>query len=216
MKRPSVINQTTVHVLAVKYKPYIVPAGVILACFSLIVFLIIPQFQNWQASNQEAILTQQKLDSLNRNLTILSKIDTEGLNGNLQLAVKAVPNDKNFPSIINAITQASIISSVILDDYTFQVGDLGSSETNVQSLQLVLTLKGNAQDVSRFIHALDNQLPFSEVTDIQISNNNSAQLTVVFYYEPFPKLTFDTTQTLAPLTSNEEATLQTLQQRASY
>jgi len=215
MNKPDAINQTTFHVLYVKYKKYSIPAAVILACFFLILFIIIPQFQNWQTSNEQTNLTKQKLESLNRDIDIISKIDTGSLNNNLQLTAKALPADKDFLAIIDSVMHASIATAVALDDFTFRVGELGSQEPKTQTLQLELTIKGSTSDVNRFILALEKQLPLSDITNIQINGDSSAQVTVIFYYEPFPKLNFDAAKTIAPLTDEENATLQALQQRSN-
>jgi len=215
MNKAPVINQTTFHVLYKKYKPYAVPIGIIILCFLLILFIIVPQFQNWQTSETETALLEQKQQGLNKSLSVINNITSETLNNNLQLTTKALPEDKNFSAIINTITNTAVTASVALDDYTFQVGDLTSNETKTQYLQLLIAIKGTARDVNQFLRVLETQLPLSDVTNIQINNDNSAQVTVIFYYQPFPKLTVDASQTLEPLTSKEKTLLQQLQKRSN-
>lgn len=213
MNRPSVINQTTFHLLYTKYKNYSIPLIVVIVSIFLIVFIILPQFQNWQTSKTEAGLTEEKVQVLTKTLDVIGKTDNQTLNNNIQLTTRALPEDKDFSAIINAITNTAITSSVILDDYTFQVGELGSHDPKIQYLQLLLAIRGNAGDVNRFIQTLETQLPLSDVTNIQINGDDSAQITLVFYYNPFPKLTFDAAQTIDPLTSKEESILKTIQRR---
>jgi hypothetical protein len=132
----------------------------------------------------------------------------------LQLVNQALPSEKDFSGVLNAISSSALSANVILGDYAFEVGNLSDTQEKNTQLQIDLSINGGINDVKRFMAELRNQFPLSDITDIEISANRSI-LTAVFYYKPFPKVTFKEDDVLMPLSQKDQDVLQSLQQLKS-
>lgn len=209
--KPIPINETTFRILYFRYKPYYVSVGVILVCIVLFFQLIIPQVQQWFALRDEVIQEQQKVALLNQNLSIITKINNDSLDKDIQVVTAALPADKDFAAILNAVSNAATTSNVSLGDYSFQVGNLSAVVSGSQTnLQLTLNIKGGIADAERLIQSLKTQLPLSEVTNVQINSANSSTITTVFYFKPFPQLAFNSSTPLIGITAQDDTLIKTL------
>jgi hypothetical protein len=96
-------------------------------------------------------------------------------------------------------------------DYGFQVGDLSKQKIPKDTfLEIGVTLNGNVDHIRQFISALKNQFPISRVTQVSISSNKTAVLTIMFFYKPFPLISFTGDAVLQPLNEKEETLLTSL------
>lgn len=213
MNAPIPINQTTFRILYLRYKSYTVPVVVIFICIIIFVGFVLPQIQSWFSLQSDIITEQNTLTTLNQNLTFASKLDQATLKKNLILAASAVPQEKDFESVLNAVSDAAVLSNVSLGDYSFVVGDLNTSIVQ-SNLQIIITINGGISDVERYLAHLKNEFPLSEVTDVRVSPTSST-LTAIFYYKTIGKIAFNDTQQLAPLTKKENDLLSSLQKLQS-
>jgi len=210
MKNYSFTAQTTFRILYYNNKEYVIPVIVITVCILIFLQFIIPQVQQvfWNFSQVNVI--QQKVQSIEKNISIASSLDDSQLNQSLQTTFTALPQEKNFSSIIDAVNKAAAISNVFLGDYTVQVGDLGAAAENKNSpknLQFVLTINGNIYDIQRFLTALKSNMPLSSATDVKVDQSNNAQITVIFYYKPLSAISFTSSTPLQPITDSQNKLL---------
>ena len=188
------IDSATLNYLYHKYKEFLLPVGIIFACILLFVFVIIPQFQNMLDSQQQAKAETGKLEILRNNLNLLTNLDQAQLDSQLQVASSALPSGKDFFGILTGISAAANNAGVTLGDYSFQVGNITNPASggiqSFPSLEVDLTVNGGTKGVTEFMSQLYKTVPLSEVTNVVLSNTSS-QLTVLFYYRPFPPLGFN-------------------------
>ncbi len=188
------IDSAMMKFLYVKYKQYLLPAGVIAVCAFLFIFVIIPQFQNLLSAQQQAKVEANKLAILRNNLNLLSNLDETQLNTQLQIVSTALPPGKDFAGILTAVSIAANRSGVSLGDYQFQVGDITKPQepgaVSFPYLKLVLTINGGINGVTGFITELYKTAPLSEVTSVRVSSATS-EVTAYFYFRPFPPLGFN-------------------------
>lgn len=176
----------TLQELYLKHKNYLVPALIIVVCFILLSQITIPQVNFLSERIQEETAEKAKLNTLNKNLDILSNLNDLTLDSQLQLTTDALPIDKNFAGIINAVNLSANKAGVFLGDYDFVVGDLSKvgPGKNAPSLELLLSVNGGVVATGRFVSELYKSLPIAEATSIVITGNRSI-VTAVFYYKPF-------------------------------
>lgn len=188
------IDAATFNFLYAKYKQYLLPVGVILACVFLFLFVVVPQFQNLLSAQEQAKVEQNKLAVLRSNLNVLSNLNQGQLDSQLQIVTNAFPPGKDFSGILSAVATAANRAGVFLGDYEFQVGDISKPNqqglTAYPNLQLVLTVNGGAAGVTRFISELYKTAPVSEVVSVKMTNATS-EVTANFYYRPFPPLGYN-------------------------
>lgn len=197
------IDKYTFLFLYRKYKDYIVPIVTLIVAFLLLLEITIPTLNNLSTREQELKFEKDKLTTLQNNLQILTQLNNQTLNDQLAIVTSALPSEKNFAEILNAVSISANKSGVFLGDYEFQVGDLSKTiipQKGFPSLPLSLIINGNANSAAKFISELYRSFPISEVTDIEL-NGNRATLGTVFYYKPFNQTKPDETIVLSGLSA---------------
>src|ERR1700722_17670353 len=193
-------------------------------CAILLIDWIIPELNNWFSIRDEVTATQARVDILQRNIAFMNNLNENTLDQQLQVVTQSLPEDKNFQTILNAISTASIISGVSLNQYSFQVGDVSSSSITPQpvvpvvanttanglpSIAVTVTVNGTIDKVRKFILALEDGFPLAEVTGVN-GNGQSVGITVQCYQKPFPKSILSLETPIAPLSSGETSLIEKL------
>jgi len=205
------INQTTFHILYFKYKIYFVSVGALLVAVLLLLYVVIPQIQQWYADQDKTAKIEGKIDVLNKSINTIKSMDDKILQANFQTVTQALPDGKDFAGVLNAISSAAQQSGTSVGDYAFQVGDLSSLKVPKDTfMQINVGLSGNIDHVRQFVTSLRNQFPISRVTEIHLSGDKTSSLIIIFYYKPFPNIAFTGDDVLQPLTDKELNTLSSL------
>ena len=189
-----------------------------LICLILLFNVIIPEVTQWFSIRDEVIATRQKIAVLQQNINLMNNLDKNKLNGQLQTASDALPPEKNFGFMLNAISSAASLSNVSLNDFAFQVGNLDNTKgqvtdsqfKGVTSLEITVTINGTIANITRFVKSLENNLPVSQVTAI-IGTGQNVAVTIQFYQRPFPTLNYSPEEPLVPLSSDKAELLQTIE-----
>lgn len=202
------IDTNTLVVLYSHYKEFFLPVGFILVSILLFIFFIIPGVQNYFNTQEQAKSETQKLVTLKNNLNTLSSMDDNQLNQNLTVLSAALPSNKDFAGVINAINSDAALTGVSVGDFEFNVGDL--SQTSNQgsgqypTLQLNVNLNGNTNAILQYLQLLSKTVPLSEVSSIKIGSN-FATLTILFYFKPFLASNISDESPVSPLSAKDQA-----------
>lgn len=202
-------DKDTLKIAYFRYKAVLVPTLIFCLSVLLLIFVILPQLQTLVTQRDEGTALGERIDLLQKNYTFLSSLSEPELDKQLQIATSTLPTEKDFPGIVAAITASAVNSGVTLGDFSFAVGELSSKSATfsvVPTLQMTLSLVGGAENVKRFVHALGGTLPLSQVTSVQLNNNN-ASVIVSFFYKPLPPLVFAGDVPISPLSSEDLALL---------
>ncbi len=212
MNKPSPVNQTTLRIIYYRNKQFIAPVIIFAVCIVIIVEAIFPQIQEWVSVRSQVSSSIQKIDQLNKNIDIVSNTNDDILNNEILFLSQVLPQNKDYIGVLNAISQAAIISGTALGDYSFDVGDLSKTGANGNTIQIRLSITGGVTEAKKFISSLKKQAPISDIADIQISNN-TVTIVSVFYFKPFPNVSLnDNITTVNVLSDQEKKLLQTLQE----
>lgn len=211
------LDQLVLKSLYFRYKEFITPVSVILVCLITVWIVILPQIQNWFAMRDEIATDTQQLSVLKQNLNAVTIMNDGNLDTLLQIASNALPADKDFAAIVNALTSAALQAGTQIGNYNFQIGDLsdtitpGPRRTSQQpDLELVISLPGNLSTTKSFVANLRRELPLSDVTSVSQNADNTVTVRVVFYYAPLPKIAFNDTVPLPVVSGKDEAFLKSL------
>ncbi|MDP3726963.1 MAG: hypothetical protein Q8Q96_01440 [bacterium] len=199
-------------ILYERYREYIAPIATLFVCAALIVGVVIPQIQEFVAAQNQIKEIQGEILVLKSNVQFLTTLNDSTLDTSVRIVSLALPPEKDFAGILNAITLASAKSGASLGDFSFAVGELSTKSAQVTlrpSIQVALTVNGGVLSTQRFIRELSKTMPLSEVLNVAISGNSST-LTTVFYYKVFPPIKFDERMQLSGLSQNEEQLLNKL------
>lgn len=186
------ISANTLRFLYSRYKDFIVPFFVIAAVFMLFVKVVVPQIQDLFNQYKEQEETKQTLSNMQNNLNLLRSINDSTQDLQLAIVSSALPIDKDFSSVLYAISSASSLAGVSLGNFSFSVGSLSKIEDNSKfpSFSLNLTLNGSVYKVNNFIGEIKRTLPLSEVTGVFVAENSST-IEIDFYYKPLKRLKYD-------------------------
>jgi len=175
-------------VLYQHYKEFLLPLGVIVVSILVILYIVFPQIQQYSDSKNLVKAEQQKLNTLNNNYTLLTSLDDATITSDLNTLSLALPPQKDFAGIIDAISYVSAKTGVAVGNFQFSLGDLSSSNfggTAYPSTKIDLTITGSTQNLANFAHEIIKTKPVAEVSSINISGGTGS-LTILFYYKPFP------------------------------
>lgn len=197
MKPTGNLDFESLRALYEEYKDFLIPVGMILLSILLLFFFSIPQIRDIFAARDEAKRTAQKVRILKANIALLSQTQEAVLNDDITTVISALPPQKDYIGILNAISSASQKSNIAISDYSFQVGAVSGStksdKTRVQpstsspGIAFSLSINGTAVDAQRFIKALSETLPLSEISSITGNKEGGSSVNVSFYYVPFVK-----------------------------
>lgn len=207
-------DKSTLRILYYKNKDYVVPVMVIFASILLFLFVVVTQIQNFFSLQSEVSATKERIAVLRSNLAILAKLDDNSLSTQLELVSNALPTEKNFPGVLNAVTTASRNANVSLNDFSFEVGELSSSSARLSSsaplaLNLSLNIAGGVSGTQRLMHELAKTMPVSQVLDVNIQSN-LATLVTNFYYKPFTPIRVDYATPVVSFSEKEKEALEML------
>lgn len=191
--------------------------GTVIACLFLIFTVIIPQVTNWFSIRDEIVATRAKITVLQDNINFMNNLDKGMLNSQLSTATNALPPEKDFGSMLDVLSEASVTSGVSLNDFSFQVGNVASSSgaiTDTQrkglaSIKITVVAVGTVDRVRRFIQTLEKTVPVSELVNID-GSGQTISLSIQFYQKSLPDLQIQPDQPLSPLSAEKVNLLQQL------
>jgi len=180
----------------------------LLVCGILLFNIIIPEVTRWFSIRNEVIATQARIAILQKNINFINNLDKNALNSQLQTVSDALPPEKNFGFMLNALSNAAADSGVSLGDYAFQVGTIGSSKgpgpkvatlpNNISTIEITVIVNGNIASVKHFIKSLENNLPISQIMTVNGSQGN-VSIRLDFYQRPFSNVIFSSDNPLLEL-----------------
>jgi hypothetical protein len=189
----------------------------IIVCIILIVQIIIPQVQSWFSIRDEVIATRERISVLRDNSNFMNNLDRSLLNSQIQIASSALPPEKKFDTILNAISDSALQSSVSLGDFSFHVGNISSSsgqivdssQKGLSGIEITLVVASNIDGAKKFLSKVKEKLPLSEVIQVE-GGLQSTTITLRFFQKPYPKIVYHDTQPISPVTGANTQLLQRL------
>ena len=207
------IDLATIKFLFNKYRSVLVPLGVIAVCFVLLIYFVIPQFKDVVGLVNQAQIDSKKNEILKKNIELLSKIDPSTLDSYLKIVNFALPLNKDFIGIINAIAYSSSVSGGSISEFNLEIGDLSdTADVNTgkySAINVSLFVDGDINIVNQFVDVLSKTFPLSSVTGINVGNTSSV-VQVSFYYKPLAPSEHDDSKVINPISSDSLTLLDNL------
>lgn len=178
------IDINTLKFLYVHYKDFVIPFFIILVSIVLLGRVVAPSLFDLFDAQEKQKTELQNLSSMKNNLSLLKSIDEATLDSQLRIVSKALPIDKDFEGVLNAISDASDKSGVTIGGFKFLVGNLSEieEETDLPTLEVDLTVNGSVYDANDFIGRLNKTLPISEISNIS-GLGDIYSIKINFYYK---------------------------------
>ncbi len=192
-----------------QYKLFIYPLVVVVASVVLIVFLILPQLKGLFLGQGNLNEAQGRLNVLSVKATELESLNANDLSQKLEVALAALPTDKDFSALIGIFK-----------------GLAGSSGMNLTSLHLGggvdqdgFTVKadmiGSATSLGNLLSSIETsprvmRVQSMETTSSGLGNTIFTTLTVLVYFSPSPKTLGSVDSALPNLSDDDQHVLATL------
>jgi Tfp pilus assembly protein PilO len=200
------VDREAVTTVYMHYKENILPIVVIFACILILFFVIVPEFKQFLVSQEQLKTETAKLQVLKNNYNFLSSLDEAEIETDYSTLSRALPANKDFVGIMNAISIASQKTGVSVGDFDFSLGNLDKTtvEAVYPTIKININLIGNPQLVAKFVTELYKTAPVSEIVTIKASGN-VATLEIRFYYKPVPPLNISDEAPVVPYSQQTAA-----------
>jgi hypothetical protein len=186
---------------------------IIVMCVLLVLTFILPQFDQWLSIRQEVIATRERTNTINDNIEYLNNLDRRLLVSQTGAVSSALPSEKNFGSILDALSASALRAGVSFQDYSFEVGNISTTSAKLQNARIkglsavnvTLAVDGTVDQVKIFLQEAAKALPLSEVTAVE-GSEGTLNITFEFFQKGLPKVTLHDDQPV-PRVINNQATL---------
>lgn len=200
-------------ILYEKYKGYLIPFAIFLVCVVLIMQVVLPQYEDLQQSRAKEEALRQKNQALQSNLLLLNKLPETTLDDTMKLSNAALPSEKDYAGILVGVPNAAAVAKTPIDDFSFTVGKLGSSEkasSADETIDIDLLLKGDEEATKLFLNTITKVFPLAGVNTISLGSSDSVTVKTQFYSKNLPKFKAFDGKPLQGLSQAENALLQQL------
>lgn len=191
-------------------KDLLIPIIVLAVAVILFLVFILPNIFSVFNKKSERDVEVSKLNELKAAKNILTDVDKEDLEAQVEKVTNALPTDKNFELILGAISLAAQNSGVQISSYAF--GDSGggaASEATTPQLMFNIGIDGGITDVANFISEIYSVYPVSSVKSVSYSGNQ-AIINIGFYYQPFTSVQAENAAIPRNKTPEEISTLEAI------
>ncbi len=194
-----------------KYWFAFLPGGIIfIAVLSLIV--VLPgQIRYLIEQNKQVKQASAKTEELRTKHLLLSSLDEEQLKHRAIITLKALPEDKDIPIILQSLREAVTEPGFLIEELAFSPGKIekeaeeeSSKSKRIEELPLKVKVFGREEKLLDLFSSLEKRLPLFEVRDCKISkvgdsgNRLRIELDLLTFYSPPVK-----TKDLDKLTTEE-------------
>ena len=189
-------------------KDYLVPLFVTLCAVVLFIVIVFPQLLDFPSKKSQRDIEITRLNEIKLAKETIQKINTQKLDSDLKIAQSALPSEKNFEIILNAISSAASLSNSQISDYQYSDGMVNLPDNGQESkrLDFELIIEGGVDQAVKFLDELNKTFPISEATKIDYSGGFS-EISLVFYYNPFVSGIASETILARPVTPEEQKAL---------
>lgn len=172
----------------------------IFVCLILFWKAVLPQLQEWFSIQREIAATKERIKIVNSNLNFIASLDTNKLAENLRVASLAMPGEKDFVGFLGVLALSATNSNVLINDYSLKIGQITSKNAakTLSPFSLKISATGGLYNIKRFIDEIEQKLPLTQVSQVSYSGSG-AELTLDFYYKPFPMVVVNRETDTTPL-----------------
>jgi hypothetical protein len=183
---------------------------IIVICVLLVLTFILPQFTQWLSIRHETEATLDRTATIEDNITYLKTLDKRQLNNQMSAISSALPPEKNFGEMLQALGDSAVRAGVSFQDYSFEVGNVSSQSAmlnnarikGLSAVKITLTLDGKIDQIRRFMEEASKALPLSEVTAIE-GSEGAMNVTFEFFQKKLPEVSLDDEQPVPRVIENQ-------------
>lgn len=183
-----VIESLKENPLFLKYRTFLVPIISFLVCIILILFIIIPQIQDYLRSQSEEESLNGRIFQLTQKREVLESIDTDLYKSNLEMAMRVLPSDQDIPGAVGDLLVLLSSNRLRLVGISFSGGDF--SLYGSKALVIKIDTEGDADSMKSFLSNMGDSIRIMRVGRIETSGDSTGGIIVSFdvaaFYDPIP------------------------------
>lgn len=158
--------------------------GIVSAC--LVIFAIIPQFQETLELNSQLNTEKPKLDRLQRKLVELDNIQFSPEFSQREIVEAALPSRKPLLELLTSLHTISEADNVSITEFFLNPGLVATDEASivaeaarrrntvgVDTIEVEMTVSGTFDDVGKFLIDLEKISPFTTIVQLGLSSRVS-------------------------------------------
>lgn len=190
-----------------KYRPLIFPLGIILSIFVLMIFSASTFLQRIQIINQETAAIEQKIETLDRRLSVLRSVEDQ-IETSMNLATLAIPHTNPSTLVIRKFRELIARHQLSVDDLS--VSSPFSTELSGEflSYQIDISVSGQYESMVAFTKEISQILPLVNISSLSMERRPGSELveskmTLVAHSAALPENLPDISEPIPALSSNE-------------
>ncbi len=172
-------------------KDFLLPIVVLITGIFMVLVFILPQLISLPTKLTERNSEIARLNEIKIAKEILSRTSDDEVNIQVETVSNALPIDRNFEGIFNAISTAANSSNTQISGYKFseavQAGPRSEEAAVSRRLTFTITINGAPDQAGLFLEELYKVGPISDVKKIDFEGGET-KVEVDFFYKPFTKL----------------------------
>lgn len=197
-----------------RYRLYIFPAGVILSCLILIVFVMIPQIGKIIEGRQREEEFKVKSQFLATKAEALAGYSEVDLQQKVGFLLASLPAEKDFVSVIGLLQRLTSENGFSIVSLSLGAAS-GAPSSKEQSYGVKMDTIGSKALLNRLLNSIEGSPRLIRINDMEISAGKAgdfvtASLTIEVLFSPMPKELGAVDSPLPEISESEQALIQRL------
>jgi len=177
-------QQFNYRTFIINRKSMAIAIGLFSAAAMLVVFAIVPQFQEALALNSEFKKEKPKLEKLQKKLVELDNIQFSPEFLQKELVDAALPSKKPLLELLTSLHTITEADNVSIDEFSLTPGLVATNEAEILAdakkrsntdgvdiIDVEMTVSGGFADVGKFLIDLEKISPFTTITQLALSSS---------------------------------------------
>jgi Tfp pilus assembly protein PilO len=165
-------------------KYLLVTVAMALTSLGLLLFAIIPQFQEVLELNNQVQREKPNLDRLRSKLVELQNIQFSPEFSQMEIVESALPSKKPLLEFLTSLNTIAVANSVVVEDFSLSPGLIsadideiqgavrGGSQGPIDTMETEMRVTGSFAEVSSFLIDLEKISPFTTITGLSLSSRS--------------------------------------------
>jgi hypothetical protein len=199
------------------YRKILLPLLLIFASVFLMILVIMPQFSSITNKMSEISDQNKLIATLTNSQRAVTDTSEALVNSDFDTATLALPVQKDISLVFDALTQAASETNTTVSTFAITVGGIygkaaeASTVAGNPNMSVTASVIGDVASLVAFTQKLNETLPLSEISKIDISDSE-AVLEISFYYKPVDASKIASEDSVTPLSQSDKILLNKLKE----
>lgn len=198
-----------------QYKIILFPILVAISSFILIFFVIYPQLSKLISNNNKLSEINQKVSALGVKAEALNQVNQNEIKGNLDLALSALPLDKDYSNAISSVQALASQLGFNVISVDVIASTVNTTGPTYPGFSLRAEIVGPADLLNKLLIDIENSFRVMKVSSLEVNPSRSGEVvtalvTVNVFYSPPPKTLGEIATPLPEFSKRDQELISTL------